>query len=301
MGLEASRRHSYEGNIITGEVLPRAVQKAASGDDLWPEDVETTLMGSHDNAASRVYRYSIGNRRRIRLSSNDRLVFAKWLALFMPRVPSTAESINNAVTDTSAHLALTLEVLRENRPEVLETMKTRQPDLCRQITELLGDIEGDKHLMDIAARRFELGVDKVTLNPADVYNLHVRRAPLEAASEQLLPYSWHWLRSDHGFIIGDDPFLRWHAKSQNWRVGISKELEITFPISSHLCLLMVRRKHRDSGQIHLCSKNLSIEYNRRQRLAATTFIYGKSFDLVKENVPACQRPELRGRRFRNRK
>ena len=42
----------YELYIYTGKIDPRTIRKAGSGDDLWPEDIEKELMGTHDNDAA---------------------------------------------------------------------------------------------------------------------------------------------------------------------------------------------------------------------------------------------------------
>jgi len=117
---------------------------------------------------------------------------------------------------------------------------------------------------------------------------------VEEFAKTFMQYHWTWLYSPHGFIISDDPLVRWHHLSQRWKFGIRRaNVEITMPLSTHLCLRMNQSKRNDHGQMMYCPKALSAEYNRRQRLASTGHVYSGQRSLLESFAAAVVKPAKR--------
>jgi hypothetical protein len=263
----------YELDIHTGGTEPRKLRRAGSGDDLWAEDVEKGLMGTHDNDAARVIRYAINGQRRIVLSREQRHTLALWLALFMPRVPNALEDVKRMVADAKKDPQIAVDVLYENRDRVLGIIRQKDPEVYAQTIDALGQYAGEAWLMALAANTMR-GRPSLIPDAEAVYDSHLRTTRVEDFAAILLGYHWTWLYSPHGFVIGDNPLVRWHGPSQRWNFGIRRaNVEITVPLSAHLCLRMNRRKRRDRGQVMYCPRALAAEYNRRQRLASIAHVY----------------------------
>jgi hypothetical protein len=265
----------YELDIHTGVIEPRTIRRAGSGEDLWPEELEKDLMGTHDNDAARVVRYWINGKRRIILPEVQRRTLALWLALFMPRVPNAFRDIARMVQEAREDPQIAVDLLYEKRREALATLRERSPEQYAEIIDILGRYAGEEWMLALVARRIRAGEAHYLPDERAVYCQHLQATRLEAFAEMLCGYHWTWLHSPHGFVIGDNPLLRWHEPSQRWNYGIVRgQVEITMPLSAHLCLLLRRQKISDHGQIMYCPRRQAAEFNRRQRLGAISYVYG---------------------------
>jgi hypothetical protein len=276
----------YELDIFTGRVERRNVRGAASGDDLWPEQIEKDLMGTHDNDAAQVFRYSINGKRRIVLTSTERRTVALWLALFMARVPNTAEDFKLMSQDVANDPELVIQLMYKRQSETLQRLYEMAPEAYRYALETFGKYVGEAFLMAVAARKLRSHVARAVPDPTTTYHEHLVTHSLEKRAEMLGGYQWTWLYSPHGFIISDNPFNRWHELSQGWNSGIVRDNQITMPLSANLCLKIERRKWQDNGRLIHCPRAVAAEYNRRQRLAATSHVYSGDPELLQGHAAA---------------
>lgn len=109
----------YELDIASGNVGRRSIEKAGSGDDLWPAEIEKCVMGNPDNDSAQVYRKCIAGKSHIVLAVEERQKFARWLATFIPRVPSTLRDYGRMIQETRDDPKRGVVVLHEHRQEVL--------------------------------------------------------------------------------------------------------------------------------------------------------------------------------------
>lgn len=92
---------------------------------------------------------------------------------------------------------------------------------------------------------------------------------LDAVARQFCSLTWVWLRSDSEFVI-----VCWHVPTGRPDGDIADpEVEITFPLTANLCLLMDRPRPGYDGHLLSCDPIQTQQLNRRQRMAATAHVY----------------------------
>lgn len=282
-----------ELDIHTGRVAPRSVRRAGSGEDLWSEETERALMGTHDNDAARVFRYHIDGARRIVLPEAERQTLARWLALFMPRVPAAFGGVTSYLQQAKDDPQVAVNLLYERPHEIIALIRRDNASIYDQTVEVLGTYAGEAFLLAGIANGIRRGTVKYLPEARDVYDVYLNASKIHAFANMLCEYHWTWLYSPHGFVIGDNPLVRWHALSQRWNFGIARgNVEITMPLGTHLCLRLRRRRERDHGQVMLCPRAMTTEYNRRQRLAAIAHVYAVAEGLLREvAAPRLDKPK----------
>lgn len=274
----------YELDVFAGKAEPRNPGKAGSAQDLWPEDIEDNLS-IHDNRAALIYkeriREKIAVKKRIVLSDSERLDFARWLAQFHVRIPNTREDFRELLEAHKGNPDVVFEVMSQNRQNYLQIIRSSNPDLFDDALKELGQDKAEECLLGMLAEQV---ASSETFRWPDHENLHqqyMRKNKSEDFACQLCDYEWVWLYSWYGFVIGDNPLVRWHAKSQRWNYGINRRgVEITMPLGVNLCLRLDQRPRHHGGHIITCTKQETRVYNCRQRLASIKYVYGNSLDAL---------------------
>ena len=108
-------------------------------------------MGTHDNDAARVFRYCVNGKRRIVFSEEQRYTISLWLALFMPRVPSTFEAIKQMTQEALDNPEIAVRILYQKQRDVLEIIKRDDANAYAGAVEVLGKYAGEAWLMATAA------------------------------------------------------------------------------------------------------------------------------------------------------
>jgi len=122
----------------------------------------------------------------------------------------------------------------------------------------------------------------------------LRTAQYDRFAEVICGYQWTWYRTRHEFIISDNPLCRWHELSQHFKFGLNRaNVVVSIPLSFKTCLYMSRKRNNYHDNIMFCSKALTAEFNRRQRLTAFAHLYGGDKSLLQMMVPAVVKPPKR--------
>lgn len=267
-------RKLFELDKGTGQIAVRSLRKAGSGDDIWPEEIERELMTPHDTKAHRIFRTRIVGHDKVVLGPDDRLEFATWLALFMPRVPYTLANLRQMSDDVRTNPNVPIELLMERKAEVLAVIRKNHPTLYSEFVKEWGQAFAEGWLLAALRRMIRNGEITCAPDPERAYHAHLRITEVPAFAAILSRYQWFWLRTRHRFIIGDNPLVRWHEKSKRWNYGIKRRgVEISIPLTNRLCLLMRKRHVRYDGRLIVIGQNLTRQLNHRQRMAALGKVY----------------------------
>lgn len=269
----------FELDIFTGRVEQRKPKKAASEQDLWPADIEDGLS-TFDNQAARIYRNRIEGRQQIVLSDSERMDFAHWLAQFAVRVPTVRADLHRQLEEAKADPQTIRRLILKNRPELLNTIRQNSPGLFDEAVKEYGKAETEECLLAQMAERF---AESSSIWPTQerIHHDILRNNRSEDYARRFLEYQWSWIRSREAFVIGDNPLVRWHEKSQRWNYGINKNnVEITIPLAHDICLRLDKRHRKNADRLMNCSNSQTRIYNERQRLAAVKFVYGNSHDVL---------------------
>lgn len=256
-------------------IRPSPVFRAASGEDLWPADIESNIMGPPDNEAAKVFRSHIeGKRQRINLPHAEQMAFATWLGIQMPRVPASARHIKQLVEGANNDPSFRVEFLYEHRVQVLSLVQTKNPKLYEEVIAEYGRETAEAAILLGLAQRAVDGTLNMVPDAATTYHTHLRNADVRGYAAVMLQYQWQWLWSDHGFVIGDNPLVRWNAKLQRWDYGLRRTgTEVTMPLTPNLCLMLQRPSRRYDGELIHCSARMTRRLNMRQRFAAEQNVY----------------------------
>ena len=271
----------YELDIFTGKVELRNPEKAGSAQDLWPQDIEDNLT-THDTQAAQIYREKIkGKNLRIVLSDSDRMDFALWLAQFPVRVPNTREDFRDLLDAQKGNPETIFKVLSQNRVKYLRAYRDRDPELYGDTVKELGESKAEECILEILAKQVASSETFHWPEHDELHHNYLRKNKSEDFARRFCECEWVWLYSWYGFVIGDNPLIRWHAKSQRWNYGINKSgVEITIPLGLNLCLRLDQRPRHHGGHIIKCNKQETRLYNCRQRFGATKYVYGNSPDTL---------------------
>lgn len=266
----------YELDIFTGKIEQRNPRKAGSGVDLWAADIEDRLS-VYDNQAAQIYRNKIRGQPRIALSQSERRDFALWLTHFHTRTPQTRDEIRDLRDREMENPNLVSELLSENRDEFLDVVRAGNPELYDSTLKKYGKAAFEENLAQSAAHRLGGPQPAWLPSPENLWHQYMRRIDADQIASRLCAFDWEWLRSRDGFVIGDNPLVRWHAASRRWNYGIANPgVEITMPLGRNLCLRLVRTGSRHDGHLIDCTDEQTRVYNCRQRLAAIKYVYGGS-------------------------
>lgn len=270
----------YELDIFTGRSAQRKPKKAGSAPDLWPADIEHGLS-IHDNEAARIYRNRIHEKERIVLSASERRDFARWLAQFFVRVPTTLENIRHLLEQEKKNPVIAIKAMYKSRAHILKTIHDRNPQLYDETVKELGKANVEDFLLGNIAQ--QIAGSKLIRWPRheEIYQRLMRNNSSEYFARRLCDYDWQWLHSRHGFVIGDNPLIRWDVRRQKWNCGIDNSgIQITMPLGLNLCLLLNQGHRLDCNYLLDCNKQDTRAYNCRQRLAAIKYVYGNSPEVL---------------------
>jgi len=265
----------YELDIHTGRIDPRNLRrKAGAKQDFWPEGVERKIMTPHDTEACAIYRQHIANRLRIQIPADDKLALATWLALFMARTPTAYARTEAHVKELTSNPQIAVDILHHHRNRTLEIIRHRDPEIFNAAISELGQTHGEEWLMALVEFNYRRGIIRPGVTAQGLWESHLLTLEPEKFAPILCQYQWTWFYSRGGFVIGDNPLIRWSRCERKWDYGIKRAgIEITFPISASLCLRIrpERENHRD--RVLHAPKRLVWQYNRRQRCAAFSYVY----------------------------
>lgn len=270
----------FELDITTGRAEQRNPKRAGSAEGLWPQDIEDSLS-VHDNQAARIFRGKIRGCKQIVLSESERFSFALWLAQFGTRVPNTREELRLLLEQERENPQITLEVVQQGRSELLQIIRDRNPELYDETVNSVGKGHTEQVLITRVIQDVVLSERFPWPSPADVHQLHMRSSNVRERARILCAYDWRWLRSNHPFVIGDNPVVRWNTKRNRWNYGIARpDVEVTMPLGLNLCLLLRQDTRIKCNVLLPCDERSTRAYNLRQRLAATRYIYGNSREII---------------------
>jgi hypothetical protein len=273
----------YELDKTSNTCGVRAVKTAGQETDLYPSHVEQGVMGELDQAASKLIRANERNDR-IDLRADERVKFVEWLALFWVRVPVHLERFKGHVEEGRRNPEYGVQTLMEHRDECIAKFRERRPDLYTRIISEVGEVEGHQYLLEFWSEMIREGKLDYLPTPEDAFAQHIQSGSFRTIGQRLTNFRWTWLRSDYGFVIGDNPLCRWKLEMGQWDYGVArKKIEVTFPLSRSLCLWMHRNhRHADAA---FCNRKWTEKLNRRQIASATFKAYGPSLVHLK---PHCK-------------
>jgi len=268
----------FELDIHSGGISQRNPKKAASAPDLWPDDIEDKLS-VHDSLAARIYRERIYGQRSIVLSDSERWDFAQWLTQFFVRVPTAIERAHQYLAAQGGVNDVAQKMTLQKRTEILQIIRDQNPATYDNAVSELGKKDVEDHFIEQVAKRF---ADTKYLPDANTIRQHyMRHHRSDRFAQCLIEYEWVWLTSKVGFVIGDNPLVCWHMKTQRWNYGIGRKgVEITMPLGRNLCLRLQRVHPPRGGYLIPCDERTTRQYNCRQRLAAIKHVYGSSESLL---------------------
>ncbi len=268
-----------ELDIFTGLTKPRNPGRAGSGQDLWPEDIEDGLS-VHDNAAARIFRNKINGREAIFLTHDERMQFALWLSQFAVRVPDIREHFRHHLEEERKNPEFIRNVVRKNVHHFVESARRSDPEAFDELVDDLGMEEVERWIVDGCTNQIAV-TGQYLPTYESLHHYYMRNNSSEKYAAKLCEYHWSWYRTQSAFVIGDNPLIRWHEKSQRWNYGIKRPgVEITMPITVNLCLRLTRTIRRNPEQVKRCTERQTRIFNVRQRLAAVRCVYGNSPDAL---------------------
>lgn len=261
-------------DLASGERKIRTPYSSGYRPNMWEEGIEKGLMGIHDNSAADIFYKFIQGKDRIILPVAERLEFAKWLAVMIPRVPNTTEHIKQMLKEANENPEIAVHLLHQRRESLLDRMRKRNPKEFASAEATWGKVLWEDFLMTMNEMLIRTKQVNYIPSEKEVYNVHLKDFDPPKYARILCHYQWVWLYRPNGFIIGDNPLIRWHRPKSKHNAGVNQSnVEVTMPLSSHLCLLMRKRWKRYDGTLVRCSARQSRVFNRRQKLAAISFVY----------------------------
>jgi len=263
---------------------------------LYTVALETGFLKAIDSDAGNILNERVYDREVISLSGAERRRLAEWFATLVHRNPKKSESakefFKQAVADPWSVLDPNIDYARE----YVERFKLEHPAEWRKAVaqvevaeELADEVQaiGAEELLrqgvmlDIS-EQIRLGTFKGHTSAKDIFCGTVTENRSQLWAGWMLDFSWEWLRSEHEFIVGDDPLSRWSKRLKHIEYGFNhRDCEVTIPLSRHLCL----RMHRDglpTEAVKKCDCQTTSKYNNRQILAATKKIFGSSRQMLNE-------------------
>lgn len=269
----------FELDIFTGRTQQRNPKTAASDIDLWPPDIEDGLS-VYDNLAAQIYRRKIQGQSHVVLTAKEREDFSRWLAKFYIRSPKRRENAEQFLKEERQSGELVAKVLTERRNEYLTDFKTRNPDWYKKAVNHYGEQVVNSSIIERAVEYYR-GREDVWPEVESVNHFYMRNNASERFAEIIRGYGWYWLRSPHGFVIGDNPLVVWHVESGRWDFGIEREgVQMTLPLGVNVCLLLTQFHVPYGDELMECSGPWTRQYNVRQRFAASQFVYGNRPELL---------------------
>ena len=266
----------WQLDIHTGNFERRSVRNAGQRRNFYSAELEKGLLQRIDGSAAAVLASGVlGPKGEILIGEGDRAVLARWLALFGMRGPQAFESFSRRVQEVAKKPEIAIETLYENRDEAIQVVRRSSPETFADLVEEIGQVQAEGLCLALFSNLISEGKLKVTPDPKGVFEQYVDDEDrMERLAAHLLDLEWVWLQSRYGFVIGDNPLCRWSRRTGNWDYAVTRrDVEITIPLSSSLCLRMSRRRQKKRRAL-LCGRKLSETYNRRQVLSSVYNVYG---------------------------
>jgi hypothetical protein len=266
----------YELNIFRGTTERRATDGVGSGVDIWPQDIEDELS-KLDNQAARIYRAQIAGKTQIMMTKEERYDFSFWLASLIIRVPNCVKDIEAMLGDAKRDSSFLRDVILEEPERYLARLKQVMPGLCEFVINEVGELEGDKLLVQGLIRSAENGEIDILPSRDYAFNNYLRSSGIDDFADAIASYNWVWLKSNHTFVISDNPLVRWHVPTGNFNCGLRYPgTEMTIPLGIDLCLKIEQRSSTNDGRVMPCDERQTRVYNCRQRFVAVRNVYGNS-------------------------
>lgn len=264
----------WQFDIHTGEFEPRAPDNAGQRRHFYPKELETGLLQLVDGESGGIFATGlIGSRGEIRVGDEEKLLLARWIALFCIRGPQTFENFKEHVSQ--AHQPESIrELLLKGRDRVLEIIRARHPDLYDRTLADFGKHTAENVILDAVVHRILKHEIALPLDAKKSFGDFINEERVEAYASRLIPMQWVWLETRQQFILGDNPLCRWSKRTGGWNHGLDqKDIEITIPLSQRICLRLQRPQSRADRVVH-CDEAMTREYNRRQAVSSVYNIYG---------------------------
>lgn len=232
------------------------------------------------------------------LSTKEKRLLSDWIALFMIRVPKTLHSFEKLVAESKRDKSQAIDILNQNRDKTIAIARRTSPRAFADLVRDFGEASAEEIVLKMYEREIYQGNVAYSPTASRCFNDHIVDVRVEKYAKKLLSYSWSWLQAKSGFIIGDNPLCRWHAKSNKWDYGINnKGVEVSIPLNSHLCLL-IRRKQTRSKQIISISQKQNVEMNTRQIMSSFNYVFG-SEGLLRPIAKRCVEKALSTKELAN--
>jgi len=265
----------WQFDIRTGNFERRNIDKAGARLHFYTVELETGLLQRIDGEAAAVFAKGlVGPKGEILITCADREKLARWLALFAIRTPQTFEDFKVHVEEASKNPQQAIDILYENRDRVFETIRESNPGLYEMLSEELGPSLAEEVILAASASLVHQKHANYVPDPKSAFVDYINEDRMRRFAARLLRFQWLWLWSEYGFVIGDNPLCRWSKRNSRWNYGLNhRDIEITIPLSQHICLRLQRRQSRAKIALH-CNREQTITYNRRQRVSAVYNVYG---------------------------
>jgi hypothetical protein len=138
----------FELDIFTGETKQRNPKNAASGTDLWPNDIEDNLS-VHDNDAAQICRNKLAGKDRIVLTPEEKIQFSKWLSQFYIRAPKRLDGAKRFLDDNSDKLDDYIQqAVYNNRDRYLSDFRAKHAVAYEAVVTVAGPEVADAHILD---------------------------------------------------------------------------------------------------------------------------------------------------------
>ena len=149
------------------------------------------------------------------------------------------------------------------RRQYIDAVATEKPDDFAKEVKRLGREEVEKRLMIAYEKLLKSGTLLGGSNGVDMYQRMLQSGQHRTHLKSIRGMKWVWLRSEHDFLIGDNPFDRCDSRNGLFNCPLKSEtLEVFFPMGRHLCLWMHRRMRRATEIV--ITEAQTKELNRRQ-------------------------------------
>ena len=173
---------------------------------------------------------------------------------------------------TGSTKAQMLADLVANAAEVYKKGSPGQPEWIAELIDHVGQEEFTAFMVEQQALR--IVNDKMLRITGDgLYHQMLKANRMAEFLPAVQPMRWTWLRSETELVIGDNPFCRSQAGGIRFGYALNNpDLEVTFPVSKRLCLLMHRQANLPP--VKNIRRMVAVELNRRQIESALALAWG---------------------------
>jgi hypothetical protein len=263
---------------LGGTCQARNIEIAGQRENFWPEGIEHGLMRLMDDRASKILQSAVFGRKRINLTTDERLALSEWLALWIVRVPKNLERQKLEIMEAQKNPEMGIEILFENNFGAIEAFKGKHPEMYEKIVDFCGGHALARgYMLQLWAKQIREGHQMWLPLPHDSFVQHVESGSCSSFAPMISKMTWTWLSSPNlDFVIGDDPVCRFGTAQNRWDYGIVHgDVEVTIPLAHNLCLLLTNHSTEARDVIYAEDEQV-LTFNRRQITSALQHIYGPS-------------------------